>query len=402
MLTKIIKRDGREVNFSIEKIANAIFKAAQSMGGKDYEESLALANQVVVYLENRGIQKPTVEQVQDAVEKVLIENGHARTAKVYILYRAERSRVREMNTRLMKIYEGLTFKDAKDNDIKRENANIDGDTAMGTMLKYGSEGAKQFNELFVLNPEHSKAHHEGDIHIHDLDFLTLTTTCCQIDIIKLFKGGFSTGHGYLREPNDIASYSALACIAIQSNQNDQHGGQSIPNFDYGMALDQYYFANIWSVKDKLFKKRDLQEIIKAYGNKFDMLNLQWIYRSRRYYHMAPADIYALLIPVHYKLSHKEITALVEAADNEEFRRVLDTTAYKKRYPELAPENLEEYYTLNLRNILESEARKYPHSVIMIYSYFYHKEHEVDRLTTAIECIRYGLSPAETLDYIHKN
>lgn len=107
---------------------------------------------------------------------------------------------------------------------------------MGTMLKYGSEGAKQFNELFVLNPEHSKAHHEGDIHIHDLDFLTLTTTCCQIDIIKLFKGGFSTGHGYLREPNDIASYSALACIAIQSNQNDQHGGQSIPNFDYGMAL----------------------------------------------------------------------------------------------------------------------------------------------------------------------
>jgi len=88
----------------------------------------------------------------------------------------------------------------------------------------------------VLNPEHSKAHHEGDIHIHDLDFLTLTTTCCQIDIIKLFKGGFSTGHGYLREPNDIASYSALACIAIQSNQNDQHGGQSIPNFDYGMAL----------------------------------------------------------------------------------------------------------------------------------------------------------------------
>ena len=104
------------------------------------------------------------------------------------------------------------------------------------MLKYGSEGAKQFNELFVLNPEHSKAHHEGDIHIHDLDFLTLTTTCCQIDIIKLFKGGFSTGHGYLREPNDIASYSALACIAIQSNQNDQHGGQSIPNFDYGMAL----------------------------------------------------------------------------------------------------------------------------------------------------------------------
>lgn len=181
------------------------------------------------------------------------------------------------------------------------------------------------------------------------------------------------------------------------------GEESTPLlFDYGMALDQYYFATIWSVKNKLFGKRDLEEINKAYGNKFDMLNLQWIYRSRKYYHMAPADIYALLIPVHYKLSKKEISALTEAPDEEDFRRVLDTTAYKKRYPELAPDNLEEYYTLNLRSVLEAEARKYPHSVIMIYSYFYHKEHEVDRLTTAIECVRYGLSPAETLDYIHRN
>ena len=106
---------------------------------------------------------------------------------------------------------------------------------MGSMLKFGSEGAKQFYDMFVLNPDHAKAHREGDIHIHDLDFLTLTTTCCQIDIKKLFQGGFSTGHGTLREPNDIASYSALCCIAIQSNQNDQHGGQSVVNFDYGMA-----------------------------------------------------------------------------------------------------------------------------------------------------------------------
>ena len=165
----------------------------------------------------------------------MIESGHSRTAKEYILYRADRTRHREMNTRLMKIYEDLTFKAAKDNDIKRENANIDGDTAMGTMLKYGSEGAKQFYEMYILDPAHAKAHREGDIHIHDLDFLTLTTTCCQIDLDKLFTGGFSTGHGFLREPNDIASYSALACIAIQSNQNDQHGGQSIPNFDYAMA-----------------------------------------------------------------------------------------------------------------------------------------------------------------------
>ena len=235
MIRTIVKRDGRSVLFDREKITDAIFKAAQAIGGRDRETAAELAAIVEEHLIEMGLEHPTVEQVQDAVEKVLIDNGHARTAKEYILYRAERTRVRTMNTRLMKVYEDLTYSDARDNDIKRENANIDGDTAMGTMLKYGSEGAKQFYEMFILKPEHATAHAEGDIHIHDLDFLTLTTTCCQIDIDKLFSGGFSTGHGFLREPNDIQSYSALACIAIQSNQNDQHGGQSIPNFDYAMA-----------------------------------------------------------------------------------------------------------------------------------------------------------------------
>lgn len=237
MITKIKKRDGREVPFNIEKIANAIFKAASATGGKDYTTAMELAEKVVDFIEStQGKRVPDVEEIQDAVEKILIETGHARTAKEFILYRADRTRTREMNTRLMKVYEELTFKDAKDNDLKRENANIDTDTAMGTMLKYGSEGAKQFYEMYVLKPEHAKAHNDADIHIHDLDFLTLTTTCCQIDIVKLFRDGFSTGHGHLREPNDINSYSALACIAIQSNQNDQHGGQSIPNFDYGMSM----------------------------------------------------------------------------------------------------------------------------------------------------------------------
>ncbi|MBQ7504919.1 MAG: anaerobic ribonucleoside triphosphate reductase [Ruminococcus sp.] len=235
MITKIKKRDGRTASFDLEKITQAIYMAAQAIGGTDYETAEQLAKEVLSTLEAKGETEPTVEQVQDTVEKVLIENGHARTAKEFILYRAERTRVRDMNTKLMKIYEDLTFKAAKDNDVKRENANIDGDTAMGTMLKYGSEGAKQFYHMYILNPKHSKAHLDGDIHIHDLDFLTLTTTCCQIDLLKLFKDGFSTGHGYLREPNDIQSYSALACIAIQSNQNDQHGGQSVPNFDYSMA-----------------------------------------------------------------------------------------------------------------------------------------------------------------------
>ena len=236
MITMIKKRDGRQVPFNIEKIANAIFKAAQTVGGKDYSEAMELADKVCQQLSEEVIGRdPSVEEVQDMVERVLVEQGHAKTAKAYILYRADRTRAREMNSTLMKIYEDLTFMSASDCDIKRENANIDGDTAMGTMLKYGSEGATQFNEMYVLDPKHSQAHINGDIHIHDLDFLTLTTTCCQIDLLKLFRDGFSTGHGFLREPNDIRSYAALACIAIQSNQNDQHGGQSVPNFDYSMA-----------------------------------------------------------------------------------------------------------------------------------------------------------------------
>ena len=235
MIQQIVKRDGRVVPFELDKITEAIYKAAQALGGQDRSMAEKLATDVVAYLEQKGNEIPSVEQIQDAVEHTLIENGHARTAKEFILYRSTRTRVREMNTKLMKIYEDLTFREAHENDVKRENANIDGDTAMGTMLKYGSEGAKQFDEMFILKPEHSKAHREGDIHIHDLDFYTLTTTCCQIDLTRLFEDGFSTGHGFLREPNSIQSYSALACIAIQANQNDQHGGQSVPAFDFDMA-----------------------------------------------------------------------------------------------------------------------------------------------------------------------
>ncbi len=238
MLTAIIKRDGRTVPFSLEKISTAIDKALQVSGEGDANRALELAAEVAGRMEersaNRGTQ-PTVEEIQDMVEAVLMEADLVNTAKAYILYRAERTRAREMNTRLMKTYEEITHTASIDSDIKRDNANIDGDTAMGVMLKYGSEGAKIFNEMYMLKPEHSVAHKSGDIHIHDFDFYTLTTTCCQIDIQKLFRDGFSTGHGFLREPSDIASYSALTCIAIQSNQNDQHGGQSIPNFDYALA-----------------------------------------------------------------------------------------------------------------------------------------------------------------------
>ena len=236
MLSTIVKRDGRLVPFDEDKIAQAIQKAfTATHQSKGMDVCQTLAKEVAAKADQTLGSTPSVEQIQDLVESALIENGYVRTAKAYILYRAERTRSRDMQTRLMKIYEDITFSKAADSDLKRENANINGDSAMGMMLKYGSEGVKQFNDMFVLKPEHAKAHREGDIHIHDLDFLTLTTTCCQIDLLKLFKGGFGTGHGVLREPQDIASYSALACIAIQSNQNDQHGGQSIVNFDYGLA-----------------------------------------------------------------------------------------------------------------------------------------------------------------------
>ena len=274
MITKILKRDGREVPYDREKITNAIFAAAKALGGENRATALELTLKVEDYLaQTLGENIPTVEEVQDAVEHTLIENGHARTAKEYILYRAERTKRREMNTRLMKMYEDLTFQDSVDSDIKRENANIDGDSAMGTMLKYGAEGAKQFYSMFVLNPEHSEAHSRGDIHIHDMDFLTLTTTCCQIDIEKLFEGGFSTGHGFLREPNDIQSYSALACIAIQSNQNDQHGGQSIPNFDYGMAkgvkktFRKLYFKNLSKALEIMADMEDAESKVLAIRDK---------------------------------------------------------------------------------------------------------------------------------------
>jgi len=231
MTNKIIKRDGRAVDFDNSKIYDAIHKAMLATNLDDKNKAMQLTVQVAEKLPNR----PTVEQVQDTVETVLMDNHLAETAKKFILYRAERTRVRESNSRIMKEMHDLTFKSAAESETKRENANIDGDTAMGTMLKYGSETAKTFYEMSVLNPLHSAMHKSGDIHIHDLDFLTLTTTCCQIDLSRLFKGGFCTGHGFLREPNSIGAYSSLACIAIQSNQNDQHGGQSVPNFDYALA-----------------------------------------------------------------------------------------------------------------------------------------------------------------------
>lgn len=184
---------------------------------------------------------------------------------------------------------------------------------------------------------------------------------------------------------------------IPLSQVNERGNATL--FDFGMALDLSYFSQIWNVRKKLFKGNDLKQITKAYGEKFDMLNLQFIQRSKRCFQMEPAAIYALLVPMNYKLRKEEITTLVEAPTPEEFRRIFNGTYYGKKYEQLTVASLEEFYNYILRSILEQEARKDPYSVAVIYSYLYHKEHEVNRLTIALECVRYGVDPEQSLRYI---
>lgn len=245
------KRDGMIVEFDSSKITNAIASAMRSVdermteSGDDTEISSGtisylsetLTNEVIDMLKTKKPDEETfgVEEIQDTVECVLIKHNYPSIAKEYITYRQKRTDIREGKTVWYKMMQELTNESAANSNAKRENGNIDGDTAMGTMLKYGSMSAKEFYLSDVIDTDQANAHRNGDIHIHDLDFYTLTTTCTQIDLKKLFTEGFSTGHGYLRPPQSITSYSALACIAIQSNQNDQHGGQAIPKFDYDLA-----------------------------------------------------------------------------------------------------------------------------------------------------------------------
>ena len=266
----IKKRNGDVVPFNSKKISDAIYKANLESVDETFSAS-QLAAITAEVVENISVEEiPSVEFIQDTVEKVLIKNNYASTAKAYILYRAEHTKIRQAQGDLMDIYNELTFKNAADADIKRENANIDADTAMGTMLKYGSEGSKYYIDNYILPKDIAAAHIDGDIHIHDKDFYMLTETCCQIDLLHLFANGFSTGHGYLREPNDIRSYAALACIAIQANQNEMHGGQSVPNFDYSMApgvaktFRKQYFEHLASFFRSVFgmKLTDAQLLAK--------------------------------------------------------------------------------------------------------------------------------------------
>ncbi len=266
MFKRIVKRDGKIVKFDPEKITEAIAKAGLATEEFKASKAEALAEKVLKKAEEKiTARTPNVEQIQDIVEEVLMESSYKKTARAYIRYRQERSRVRDAKSDLMMIYRTISHADAsEDSDVKRSNANVDGNSAMGKMLQFGAEGSKVFAKTLLLRPEIAAAHENGDIHIHDLDFYaTGTLTCCQSDPLKLFEHGFNTGHGHLRTPNSISSYAALAAILLQANQNEQHGGQSIPNFDYAMAPGV----------NKSFRKalkRNLAKYNKFAGKKLDL------------------------------------------------------------------------------------------------------------------------------------
>ena len=245
----VIKRSGKKVEWNGTKIAIAIKKAFDSLE-KDEENHYSekdvnkVYNSVIKRIEKeyKNEEKIKIEAIQDLIESELQKQGYPDVYKEFADYRERRNVSRQVffgekkQHKFLKALESLGLKSASEVNDKRENANVDGDTAMGTMLQYGSTVSKEFAKAYLMKPKFAEAHDNGDIHIHDMDFLPMgTTTCCQIDLNKLFKNGFSTGHGYLRQPKDIISYTALAAIAIQANQNDQHGGQAIPAFDYYMA-----------------------------------------------------------------------------------------------------------------------------------------------------------------------
>ncbi len=235
---KVVKRDGTIVTFNADKIEKAI---ASGFGQyHEAEKTLSVLNNVLKTIELRGVTTIEIEQIQDIVEESFVDLGYVDAYKRFKTYRHRRAMARQCFTsnqhKLMKTLENFGIKEASSNDEKRENANINGDTAMGMMLKYGSTLSKAYTTSYLLPKKYANAHSCGDIHIHDLDFYAMgTTTCLQIDLERLFSTGFNTGHGFLRQPQSIQSYASLCAIIIQSNQNDQHGGQSIPCFDYYLA-----------------------------------------------------------------------------------------------------------------------------------------------------------------------
>ena len=170
-------------------------------------------------------------------------------------------------------------------------------------------------------------------------------------------------------------------------------------FDYELALELYYFSTIWKKEKKLLKGKEVEIFTRDCGTKIDLMNLQWIYRAKKYYHMLPPDIYSMLLPIHYKLNLETIRRLVEAPSVEEYLKQVDETFYAKHYQFKEVKTLEQLYIDTLRHLYLTDRRKHPYSVASINTYLFLKEEEIYKLTTALECIRYGLTKAETLNYL---
>ncbi len=305
----VIKRNGKKTNFDGSKIAVAIKKGFDSVNTdeeKKYnEKDIQKVYQKVIkridkeYV-SKNIDKIKIEEIQDLIEDELKKCGYEDVYESFSNYRERRAASRlafadeKKMHKFLKSLEGLGLKSASEENAKRENANIDGNSAMGTMLQYGSTVSKEFAKAYLMKKKFAEAHDAGDIHIHDMDFLAMgTTTCMQIDLNKLFKNGFSTGHGHLRPPKDIMSYGALAAIAIQSNQNDQHGGQSIPAFDYYLApgvlmtFKKQFKQSVYELLDFsdfisfVNMDRVAKEIDKLTSIEFDLSIFEGIYKESR-------------------------------------------------------------------------------------------------------------------------
>lgn len=243
----VIKRNGKKVPFDETKIALAIQKGFDSVDDEDNrkydtKDTQKVLDRVIKNIEEQKPEKLKIEEIQDLIESSLKHYNYNEVYESFSNYREKRRESREFffddkkKHKFLKTIESLGLKSSFEDNSKRENANVNGDTAMGTMLQYGSTISKEFSKAYLMKKKYSELHDEGYIHIHDLDFYAMgTTTCNQLDLEKLFKTGFSTGHGHIRPPKDIMSYAALAAIVIQANQNDQHGGQAIPAFDYYLA-----------------------------------------------------------------------------------------------------------------------------------------------------------------------
>ena len=255
----ITKRDGKVEAFSTDKIKHAILKAYKATAITEEKE---IIDQILSHVIDTVTTLPevTVEGVQDIVEQELMKSNTS-VAKKYIIYREWRTVERDKKTKLKQVMDGIVS--VEKNDINLSNANMSAHTPSGQMMTFASEITKDYAYKYLLNHQYARAHKQGDIHIHDLDYYpTKTTTCIQYDLDDLFERGFRTKNGSIRTPQTIQSYATLATIIFQTNQNEQHGGQAIPAFDFFMAkgVRKSFIKHLIAMIDFILTLRDGTEV----------------------------------------------------------------------------------------------------------------------------------------------